>query len=206
MRQNLQPFLLSGAVLFSALGVMWLGHLLSDHQPDTLVVRKLDIAINTPPPPPPKTQNVVEETELTMQIEGKGAALSMADLSVEPDIQVPKPDMPSVKVTNTQWDMPDIALEAFGLSELDSKPTLLTPVKIRFPKRLKKQGVKRVVVKLDVMIDEQGNVKLMDIVENPHHELNKEIMRFVKASKFTSPYKHDEAVKARFIWPVVIEA
>ncbi len=83
---------------------------------------------------------------------------------------------------------------------------MLTPVKIRFPKRLKKQGIKRVIVKLDVIIDEHGNVKLMDIVENPHHELNKEIMRFVKASKFTSPYKEDEAVKARFIWPVVIEA
>ncbi|AFS38982.1 energy transducer TonB [Alteromonas macleodii] len=206
MKYNLQPSLLSGAVLVSALGVMWLGHFLSNLQPDTMVVRKLDIAVTPPPPPPPKTQNVVEETELVMQVEGSGAAMTMADLSVEPDIQVPKPDMPNVKVIQTQWDMPDIELDAFGLSELDSKPTLLTPVKIRFPKRLKKQGIKRVIVKLDVIIDEHGNVKLMDIVENPHHELNKEIMRFVKASKFTSPYKEDEAVKARFIWPVVIEA
>lgn len=151
MKYNLQPSLLSGAVLVCALGVMWLGHFLSNLQPDTMVVRKLDIAVTPPPPPPPKTQNVVEETELVMQVEGSGAAMTMADLSVEPDIQVPKPDMPNVKVTQTQWDMPDIELDAFGLSELDSKPTLLTPVKIRFPKLLKKQGIKRVIVKLDVI-------------------------------------------------------
>jgi len=84
MKYNLQPSLLSGVVLLSALGVMWLGHFLSNLQPDTMVVRKLDIAVTPPPPPPPKTQNVVEETELVMQVEGSGAAMTMADLSVEP--------------------------------------------------------------------------------------------------------------------------
>ncbi|WP_394222965.1 energy transducer TonB [Alteromonas gracilis] len=206
MRYNLQSFLLSGAVLVSAVGVMWLGHAMFSLQPDIMVVRKIDIAVTPPPPPPPKTHAAVQETELVMQVEGSGAAMTMADLSVEPDIHVPKPDMPNVQAAQTQWDMPDIELNAFGLSELDSKPTLLTPVKIRFPKRLKKQGIKQVMVKLDVVIDEGGNVELMDIVENPHHELNKEIVRFVKASKFTSPFKEDEAVKARFIWPVFIEA
>ena len=114
--------------------------------------------------------------------------------------------MPTLSVTNQQWDIPDIELDAFGLTELDSTPTLLTPVKVRFPKRLKKQGITRVVVKLDVMINETGDVELLDIVENPHHELNKEIRRLVHASKFTSPHREDEVVKARFIWPVVIEA
>ena len=46
MKYNLQPSLLGGAVLVSALGVMWLGHFLSNLQPDTMVVRKLDIAVN----------------------------------------------------------------------------------------------------------------------------------------------------------------
>ncbi|MEC9261176.1 MAG: energy transducer TonB [Pseudomonadota bacterium] len=197
---------ISTLLLFGAIGVMWLGHYLSASTSQDVVVRKLDIAITPPPPPPPQSQQVEAETELTMQVEGQGAQMTMADLSVQPDIQMTRPDMPNVVVQNSEWEMPEIDWDAYGLSELDGKPTLLTPVKIRFPKKLKHKGIKRVVVKLDVMIDEKGNVNLIDIVENPYHELRKEIVRFVNASKFTAPYKANEAVRARFIWPVVIEA
>ena len=210
MKQGLTPFFSSGAlssvVILGAVGVMWLGNVLSHAQPDKVEIREIDIAISPPPPPPPKAQRVMQETEVHMQVEGEGLTLAMNKLAVRPDIRINKPDMPNVSTTNPQWDIPDIELDAFGLSELDSTPTLLTPVKVRFPKRLKKQGITRVVVKLDVMIDETGDVQLLDIVENPHHELNKEIRRFVHASKFTSPHREDEVVKARFIWPVVIEA
>lgn len=61
------------------------------------------------------------------------------------------------------------------------------------------------IVKFDVIIDEYGNVKLMDIVENLYYEFNKEIMCFVKVSKFILFYKEDEVVKVCFIWFVVIE-
>lgn len=196
----------SGLVLASALGVLWLGHFFSQLQGQEVMLRNIDIAVMPPPPPPPPSQNVVEETELTMQVKGSGAQVTMANLEVTPNIEVIKPDMPQVQVQQSQWQMPEVEWSAFKLSELDSKPTLLTPVKIRFPKQLKRRGIERVVVKLDVVIDEQGNVNLVDIIDNPYNELNQEIMRFVKGSKFTSPFKADEAVKARFIWPVVIEA
>ncbi len=210
MKQGLTHFFSSGAlssvVLLGAVGVMWFGNMLSHAQPDKMEIREINIAISPPPPPPPKAQRVVQETEVPIQVEGDGFAIAMNELSVRPDIRITKPEMPTLSVTNQQWDIPDIELDAFGLTELDSTPTLLTPVKVRFPKRLKKQGITRVVVKLDVMIDETGDVELLDIVENPHHELSKEIRRLVHASKFTSPHREDELVKARFIWPVVIEA
>lgn len=198
--------LFSLALLLFAMGIMWFGHYLSSLSGHELAVRTLDIAVIQPPPPPPKSQQIEADTELTLQVEGAGVVLTMADLRVEPDVNISRPDMPDVKVDNTEWEMPEVDWDAYGLSELDGKPTLLTPVKIRFPNKLKHRGIERVVVKLDVMIDEHGNVDLIDIVENPYHELRQEIIRFVKGSKFTAPYKANEAVRARFIWPVVIEA
>ena len=206
MIKQISSSLISAFVLTLSLTVLWLGHYFSNVNGEQLSVRKLDVAVIPPPPPPPQNQQVTEETEVTMQVEGAGAQLTMAKLTVDPDIQVVKPNMPQVTMQQTEWEMPEVDWNAYGLSELDGKPTLITPVKIRFPKRLRRKGIERVVVKLDVMIDERGNVNLIEIIENPYHELNREIMRFVKGSKFTAPYKANEAVRARFIWPVVIEA
>ncbi|MCU4676532.1 hypothetical protein N7931_12920 [Catenovulum sp. 2E275] len=206
MVKKINASLISTGILGSALAILWIGYALTGDKSPELEVRQLDISVTPPPPPPPQSQQVIEQTELTMQVEGDGAAIEMADLKVDPDIEIEKPDMPQVKMTQTKWDMPEIDWDAYKLSDLDSKPSLLTPVKIRFPKRLERQGITKVVVKLDVMIDEKGDVTLIDIVENPYHELNREIHRFVAGSKFTSPYKGSQAVRARFIWPVVIEA
>lgn len=206
MNKQISAAFFSATLLSCALGLMWFGHYMSQLGGQEVKVRKIEIAVTPPPPPPPKNQQVVEETDVTLQVKGAGAQVVMADMRIVPNVQTNKPSMPQLAMQKPRWEMPSIDLEAYGLGELDSKPSLLTPVKIRFPKRLKNQGITRVVVKLDVMIDEDGNVNLLDIIENPYHELNKEILRFVKGCKFTSPFKENEAVKARFIWPVVIEA
>ena len=197
---------LSGVVLLSALGMMWLGQTMDAQNKDTMVVRNIDIAVMPPPPPPPVNTSQANKAALDMQVEGANATVDVAKFEVSPSLEMDMPSMPFADTQKVSWEMPEVDISAFELSELDTTPTLLTPVKVHFPKRLKKQGVNKVLVKLDVLIDEQGHVELMDIVENPHHELNKEIMRFVKNSRFTSPSKEDAAVKARFIWPVLIEA
>ena len=207
MKKQLSAFLLSGGVMVVSLGILTLGYYLNSEDGPELEVRQLDIAIaQPPPPPPPQSQQVTEQADVNMQVEGAGAPVSMADIQVDPEIEIDKPERSDVAMAQPDWAAPEIDWEAYALSELDGKPTLLTPVKIRFPKKLKHRGIERVVVKLDVMIDEKGDVTLIDIVDNPHHELNKEIQRFVKGSKFTAPHKADHAVRARFIWPVEIEA
>ncbi|WDT85744.1 energy transducer TonB [Alteromonas sp. 009811495] len=199
-------FLLSGLVLAFALGTMWLGQLLAESSDTTVIVRNVDMLVTTPPPPPPVSQSSQTAPTLDIQVKGAGAQLMVSEIVVSPTLDIYMPTMPEIDTTFLQWSLSDIDTSAFALNELDSTPTLLTPIKVHFPKRLKKQGVSKVLVKLDVLIDEQGHVELVDIVENPHHELNKEIVRFVKNSRFTSPSKEDAAVKARFIWPVLIEA
>lgn len=206
MIKNISPSIISSSILAGVLAILWLGHYLTKNNEPELEVRRLDFAVTPPPPPPPQSQKVIEQAELTLQVEGSGVEIDMADLHVEPDLEVNKPEMPQVKVTQTKWNMPEINWEGYKLSELDSKPSLLTPVKIRFPKGLKHKGITKVTVKLDVMIDEKGAVTLINIVENPYHQMDREIHRFVNASKFTAPFKQSKAVKARFIWPLVIEA
>ena len=207
MKNQLTAFLMSSAVMAVSIGVLILGYALTGDNGPELEVRKLDIAVaQPPPPPPPKSQQVSEQADVNMQVEGAGAAVTMADLQINPEIEIDSPSRPDVAMKQPKWETPEIDWEAYSLSDLDGKPTLLTPVKIRFPKQLKHRGIERVVVKLDVMIDESGDVTLINIVDNPYHELNREIQRFVKGSKFTAPHKADEAVRARFIWPVEIEA
>lgn len=206
MLRKFSASLLSTAVLAGAIGFLWMGHLTSVQETPELTIRKIDIATTPPPPPPPKNSQQVEQTELTMKVSGEGAAMDISELSVEPELDIIKPDTIEISQNQTQWEMPEIDWDAYNLNDLDGKPALLTPIKVHFPKRLKRKGVTKVVVKLDVMIDEQGKVTLIDIVENPHHELDREIKRFVSASKFTAPFKENEPVRARFIWPVVIEA
>lgn len=206
MRYRFSSFLLSGVMLFAALGLMWLGQTVASHTQETLVVRNINVAVTPPPPPPPTHSSQRSEATLDMQVEGKSAAIQVSHFEVSSTLEMDMPEMPMVDTAEVHWTLPSVDISAFGLSELDTTPTLLTPVKVHFPKRLKQQGVSKVLVKLDVLIDEQGHVELMDIVENPHHELNKEIIRFVKNSRFTSPSKEDAAVKTRFIWPVLIEA
>ena len=207
MNKQLSSSLLSVTILSAAIGVLWAGYYFTADKTPSLQVRHIDLAVTPPPPPPPpQSQKVTQQAEITMQVEGAGATVEMANLTVDTDIDIKKPDMPQVHLAQTKWDVPEIDWDAYKLSDLDDKPALLTPVKIRFPKALKKRGVEHVLVKLDVMIDESGDVTLIDIVSNPHHELNREIQRFVKGSKFTAPHKGDKAVRARFIWPIEIEA
>lgn len=205
-QKYISAFFAGSFLLVSAVGSLWLSQFFGDSKVPEMQVRRLDLAVTPPPPPPPKSQQLNHQAELNVQVEGEGAVIEMAKIEMDVDIEIERPASPEIKMALNSWDMPEVDWNAFGLGDLDDKPKLLTPIKVHFPKRLKRRGIHKVVVKLDVMIDEKGDVTLIDILENPYHELDREIYRFVSGSKFTAPYKENEAVRARFIWPVEIEA
>lgn len=192
------------AMLGGALGFLWLAQFFNDDEIAPLETVQIQVVQPEPPPPPPKTRQVVEKTNVELQVEGDGPVLTMTNMEV--DVEVETPDMPEVQLKTTRWQEYKIDLDAYKLADLDSQPSLLTPINLRFPQQLKRRGVDRVMLKLDVMIDERGEVTLLKIIDNPYHELVGEIKRFVDKSKFTSPYKDSRPVKARFIWPLEIKA
>lgn len=202
IRQPLFAFGLSLLVLASVLVLLWLGQLAERAIDDKVIVREIALVALPPPPPPSVTQADSADPIQSLVVEGAGATIQAVEIKIESKLTLLKPDTPNVKATAPTWQPMTVNWDAFSLDQLDGLPRLLTPVKARIPKSLTRQGVSQFIVKLDVFIDENGKVSLINVVKNPYHELKPEIDRIVKQSRFSSPKKGGETVRARFIWPI----
>ena len=195
---------LSVLVLVAALSVLWLGNRVQQHEEPMLSVREISVtAPPPPPPPPPAVQQPVQPTPVTLQIQGEGPALPMLSARKEP-LVLSKPDAPVVDTRPSQWQSLEVNWNALGLDQLDSMPNLLTPLRVTFPRSLSRRGITSVTVKLEILIDQHGAVTLISVVENPYPELQPEIRRIVRDSRFSAPMKDGQPARARFIWPVEI--
>jgi len=195
--------LLSLSLLALALVTLWLGHWFKNSVQNTVEIREITIALPPPPPTPPVQQEVVETT-LTIEIQGTGANLPKIDL--KQPIDPIKPDVPTLNSQNIKWQEIEMDWDAFDLNQLDELPKLLTPLQVTLPKSLRRKGIDKVLIKLDILIDTNGQVTLINIIENPYSELTSSIQKLVNNSRFSAPSKDNEAVKARFIWPVEIKS
>lgn len=204
-RHHWTSVLFSVVMLMAALSLLFLGYWLPDQVQETIEVREIAIAVPPPPPPPQPTvrQNVME-SPVNLQIQGSGPVVQMVE--VEPNIDIAPPDIPDILTETTQWQSLEVNWDAFDLNQLDSLPSLLTALRVNFPRSLSRQGIDEVLVRLDVVIDEEGRATLVEIVDNPYPELRGEIERLVRSSRFTAPQKDNESVRARFIWPVEIKS
>jgi hypothetical protein len=200
---------LRSLLLAAACIILLLFTLLLSDVPDVsenITLRSVSVGLPPPPPPPPSpvettTQTTTTQMDLLANIE-HGIALATAK------IQPPKLQPPSLPQLDIRSSMPELdsALsfnwDGLGLSELDQTPRLLTAPKIRFPNNLRSRGVSRVLVELNVMIDESGRVFLKEIVKNPHPQLNSEIRLLTQRARFTPPKKDSKPARAVFIWPL----
>lgn len=198
--------MLSAAMFLFAMLLISLGESSGVLETETLLVRKIEVAMPPPshPPPPVSRTNLanVSEPSIELNVDGVGPAVLSIKPRAEQALALSKPALPTFEAsvpTNADFE---VNWDAVSLSDLDGLPQLLTPLRAKFPKSLVRAGVKKAKVKLDVLIDEQGHVSLIDILENSHPELDVEISRIVRASRFSIPKKEDTAVRARFIWPV----
>ena len=203
-RLRLLAFGLSVLLLGSALLLMWYARQFQPPSEQKLLLRPVDLnALPAPPPPPPPSppQPVNATAVLDLQV----STSSTVQLAA-PDIQLVKPKLelsaPQPQLQHVQWQPLQIEISAFSLDQLDALPVLQTPLNAVFPRSLSRQGVKKALVKLDILIDEQGRLTLLNIVENPYPELRPEIERIVRSSRFSVPTKGADAVSARFIWPI----
>ena len=202
-RHHVYAVLLALLCVSSAVSLLFVNQWFSDQAERTVMVREVKlVALAPPPPPPPTTQQPTPPEALTLAVEGQGPAVEIslvAPVALKMDTHVPTPQM---NVEPDWQSQLDIDWQAFGLNDLDGLPQLLTPIKAAFPNSLVRKGVHQAVVKLDVFIDEQGQISLISIAHNPYPELNNAIDKIIKSSRFSTPKKNGEAVKARFIWPV----
>lgn len=194
-------------MLSLALLIICLGDWLKKQQSDTVTVRQVTTVSVPPPPPPPSppTQVINSSPVVSLQVQGQGAVLQKMDIDIPP-IEVTKPQEMVIENVNTQWQSLEVNWNAFELDALDGLPTLLTPLRVTFPKSLSRRGVNKALIKLDVMIDENGQVTLIEVTSNPYPELVSEIQKLVRNSRFSPPQKDNEPARARFIWPIEISS
>ena len=204
---QIKASLLSLIFLSLALIILWLGHWMQTALPEKVTVREISLLAPPPPPPPPPPPQTVQtqqvEQSVQVQVQGVGPALPMFTID-RPEIEGRQPQVMEIQATQTEWQSLEINWEAFTLDDLDTLPALLTPIRAVIPKSLERQGINSILIKLDVVIDEAGEVTLVRVVENPYPELASEIRKIVQSSRFSAPKKGDEAVRARFIWPIEI--
>lgn len=192
-------------LLLVLLALLLLSQRLPDMVSPTLEVREISVAL-PPPPPPPPAPVTPPQSSISVPVVSSGSGPSLPVIDLPREITLSAPAAPQIAVQEVSFS--DLApdWDAFDLNELDGLPTLLTPVSINLPASLKRQGVRKVALRLEVTIDEQGRVSLNRVVENPYPELNEEIQRLIRRSKFTAPKKDGAAVRARFIWPIEIQS
>ncbi|GAC12740.1 energy transducer TonB [Aliiglaciecola lipolytica] len=175
-------------------------------QQATLTVRKVNLAV-LPPPPKPKSQQqksqVDSAPDIQLNVDGGGVNMEFQITEALQDMAVT--ELPEIKVQNSQNSLVDILnfdWQAFGLSDLDETPRLLTDLKVRFPESLKRKGVRSAEVELAVLIDEHGGVLLKNIIRNQYPELNTAIKKLISQARFSIPKKDGVAVQASFNWPL----
>lgn len=200
---KLQAFALSSLLLLAALLLIAYSRTLNLPNKQQLLVRQVDIGSVPLPPPPPPAPAPTSAAEPLLQLQLADASVSLA---TPPQITQPetrfKLAAPVLQTQQLNWQALDIDISALSLDQLDALPQLQTPLNASFPRSLTRKGITAALVKLDVLIDEQGRLTLLDIVQNPYPELANEIERLVRSSRFSPPTQHGQAVSARFIWPV----
>ena len=92
-------------------------------------------------------------------------------------------------------------MKIFNLAELDRKPRLLRKPSIKYPSALKKQKVEG-DVKLLVLINERGSVKVLKVLSSSHPEFTEAATKAVERSRYEAPKKGGQAVRTKFLLPV----
>lgn len=196
---------LASALLFTLLLLQYLIEHLPLQQPPDLVVREVNLSAPPPPPPPPpapQQQTDSAARAVNLDVSGAGPRVELGEAPVDTRLKLPAPQAPGLdsqpdwqQALNVDWD-------AFGLAELDQLPQLISSPKTRFPPSLTRRGIRKATVELDVLIDENGRVTLRSVRANPYPELQPLIDQVVRKSRFTSPTKEGQPVRAVFTWPV----
>ena len=92
--------------------------------------------------------------------------------------------------------------EIVGLSELDNVPMVRSAGIMSYPAEAIKQNVLEFVVKIHIIIDQEGRTHPVRILNNPFPSMNSELMKYTSSVMFTPPTKLGVPVKAEYLWPL----
>ncbi len=159
---------------------------------------------DTPPPPAPK----VEFPDMVDDFDAPEMALSLTRIDLRTPIQsfntssapaalpvirkiAPKPSAP----TKPTIQKPVAKKSYYSSGELDGIPQTIRMGGFRWPSHANGTAGK---IKLLLEINESGRVRVISVVSSTNSSLNTSAKRVAAGSRFTSPRKNGQKVKARF--------
>jgi periplasmic protein TonB len=170
------------------------------------LVREVQASEITPPPPP--------KTEMEKQIEKQALrepvtpklAQAPVELEVDPldvTLNVGPGDFKAAFSLANYNPAPDgFGQELiFALHELDRTPNIVKRGSLAYPPQLKRKGLEG-EVKLLVLIDEKGTVRVIDVVSATHPDFVEPSRKAAENSIYEPPKRNGEAVKVQFYLPI----
>ena len=181
-----------------------LTQLISGTQRDVIEYREFDVAPPPPPSPPeldePPPEEVEEEPPPELQEPPPPLDLAQLEMAMNPGIGDAQAAGLGFGALEAQPNaLAD--LDLFDVKDLDELPKPIRSVKMIPPldfKRERRSGI----VKLEVMIDEQGATRVLEVLEATDPSLHDPAITAVEQWIWTPPKKNGEAVKARYIFPI----
>ncbi len=138
--------------------------------------------------------------DVTMPVDAFFTELAPAPLPV---VERPRPS-PRPRAPRLVAPRP-AAKSHYSMGELDGRPRLLRHPSVAFPRALAARGVRKGTVVLEVELSQSGSVSVRRVVSSSHPELVSPARRVAAGSRFTSPKRNGQAVKAVMRWPITIQ-
>ncbi len=203
----------SVAALLLLVGLWWLLQAQTAPPPpkQMLIIRQLSIAALPPPSPPPSQSQPQQQAAVNLVLsEASGPVrLKVTQLDVPlPALSTPNALSTAPIVAALSFDVEALvaAISTFSLDELDEMPRLLTPISVRLPGSLRKQGIRQAQLQLHVIIHESGKVELVGVEQAQYPALTPLAQQIVNQARFSSPRRQGIKVKAEFLWPLKVFA
>ena len=170
------------------------------------MVREIDSAtISTPPPPKSKIEKKIEKLEQEAStpklMDTQTPLLKIEALSANLDAG---PGDYQAEFSLNQYNPLASGFEGeliFNLHELDRNPNIIKRGVLRYPPHLKRKGLEG-EVKLLIQIDEEGKVKVLEVVSYTHPDFIEPSKKAAEGSIYEPPQRNGEEVKVQFYLPV----
>jgi protein TonB len=145
------------------------------------------------PPPPPEPEE--EEPPPELDSPPPPITLDQLDMALNPgtggsmagDFALPTFDVNSTDLGG---------LEIFELGDVDSPPQPRTKIEFSYPSSARRKGITG-VVKVEYVVNENGRVEQINIVESPDSSLSKATEDVLERARFEPAQKSGLAVKVR---------
>jgi TonB family protein len=170
------------------------------------VVREIDsVSLSTPPPPKSiiekKIEKLAQETSTPKLIDTETSLVKIEALSANLDVG---PGDFQAEFSLNQYNPVTNGFEGelvFNLHELDRNPNIIKRGVLRYPPQLKRKGLEG-EVKLLIQIDENGKVKVLEVVSYSHPDFIEPSKKAAEGSTYEPPQRNGEKVKVQFYLPV----